>query len=688
MYDSPEDCETFVEEQEEGSDEISAPNHGHENAKMIGGHIRVRNQDSNRHVVLSSKKPPSYQSIGDSDSNSRDRESYSSSGENAFYYDESSNNKYNSNSNQYSRGSNYNRYRNSGYNRNRRLSHRHNEYNDNGQDYDTDHFNEEEYLENDANNSSTIENIDNHENGDAFDSESHGNSDHDGESDASDEEEGSIAERQRRQRRWRQNQGYSDGGYVTNSQGATLRVVWDATWESFHDLSQSTGGANFRSGDYVSAVFASPSGYRDFSDVWDDILLAKSGRDESELLESRSGDYDDIQSMYFFELEQYSLHGEAHDGSSWFASDRSGSNMHTSDVFGEELYYSATLCAGTSVSDPCGLELLPRGVYTWRVTGALNRHRYDVSYSFCGVWGVAQSEVVFEVDCDGDCVPLRVRELEDICEEAREEEWGERRNRYRYRWENEGEYDEYEAPVQLKGTIHIYDLHMDAANSTDLSDQDLGVIRESLVEEFRSVHRHNVSSSQETVQILSHRTIPSNSRKGSLSSRNLGEVLVSHEIEFLLTTVPSRYGVQGADKFGQLEGLAADLSSYLQQSMRSGVFVSRLTTRARVLGSSSLVSCGAASLKDLTLARRSGDADEELAWVGVVLGMALMMGTVMGVLLWYGRRTVSFIKRSDKKASNNSLGSSAIKTPPATVIQYTIHSTAHRSLFHEEVTCF
>lgn len=76
------------------------------------------------------------------------------------------------------------------------------------------------------------------------------------------------------------------------------------------------------------------------------------------------------------------------------------------------LYYSGTLCSGelSTLSDSdtsnCNIRL-DKGLYIWRVGGALSSTRESVSWLFCDTKGGASSELVFSVDSEGNCVPLR-----------------------------------------------------------------------------------------------------------------------------------------------------------------------------------------------------------------------------------------------------------------------------------------
>ena len=129
----------------------------------------------------------------------------------------------------------------------------------------------------------------------------------------------------------------------------------------------------------------------------------------------------------------------------WYTKDRFGSFLYVFDVDGYELYYTGTSCDSRSssltpcdedfpcdvkdfpISFPvsqdvmannnaaCDFKKLPPGKYTWRVTGALNPYYKEVSYEFCGMKGASSSEILFAIDCDGHCVPLKASSLEDIC---------------------------------------------------------------------------------------------------------------------------------------------------------------------------------------------------------------------------------------------------------------------------------
>lgn len=78
----------------------------------------------------------------------------------------------------------------------------------------------------------------------------------------------------------------------------------------------------------------------------------------------------------------------------------------TFDIFSadrKQLYASGRLC-DTAFQDECGA-YLSMGNYIWRVTGALDRESVGIAWRFCDQTGGASTELTFEIDEKGRCIP-------------------------------------------------------------------------------------------------------------------------------------------------------------------------------------------------------------------------------------------------------------------------------------------
>jgi len=98
-------------------------------------------------------------------------------------------------------------------------------------------------------------------------------------------------------------------------------------------------------------------------------------------------------------IEDFSLYGF---GNTWFDSHGFGTFYEITNINSTILYYSGTLCNGNG-GPACDIDLEP-GTYVWRVYGALDPHRVNVSWSFCDVHGGAMSNVEFIITQDKKCI--------------------------------------------------------------------------------------------------------------------------------------------------------------------------------------------------------------------------------------------------------------------------------------------
>jgi hypothetical protein len=99
-------------------------------------------------------------------------------------------------------------------------------------------------------------------------------------------------------------------------------------------------------------------------------------------------------------------------GGDWARDDYSGTHFYISDLAGQKLLSTGTLCGG-ELSGSC-LQDLKDGQYILRVTGDLNAYKTDHTWTFCGRVGLASDSLTFEIS-NGVCVPLlRVTTL-DAC---------------------------------------------------------------------------------------------------------------------------------------------------------------------------------------------------------------------------------------------------------------------------------
>ena len=99
-------------------------------------------------------------------------------------------------------------------------------------------------------------------------------------------------------------------------------------------------------------------------------------------------------------------------GGDWFRDEYSGTHFYISDVSGQELISTGTMCGGV-LTDSC-VQSLSDGEYTLRVTGDLNMYSADHSWNFCGRLGSGSDSLSFSIS-NGVCVPLLRVTTADTC---------------------------------------------------------------------------------------------------------------------------------------------------------------------------------------------------------------------------------------------------------------------------------
>ena len=354
---------------------------------------------------------------------------------------------------------------------------------------------------------------------------------------------------------------------------------------------------------------------------------------------------DDVDTDSSYDLEEYFIYGKdvMDEYTSWYTGDRDGSDFHVSDVGGNYLYYTGTLCHAVSDEAPCDLTELPAGEYAWRVTGALNPNHLYVTYDFCGIRGAYSTEIIFEIDCDGECVPLQARDLDEICYNNYHE--------YEFRFERGDNDEEGEKPsgisklqrpqrptLRPRTLCTLYgSVHIETHGANELSDRDKNVIRATLAKEFIDAGKGD-SSFQELVEILPSHTLPFASipLMPSVASSILGisklkllspmdiPKIHTHQIDFKVSLISENYGVDGSHK-KEVEVLAKDLTTYLHHMIDNGLFISKLISRARLEGLTSMLNVKAVRLEHLIALDERSIEDE---WFNSEKNLYIYSGTI------------------------------------------------------------
>jgi hypothetical protein len=274
-----------------------------------------------------------------------------------------------------------------------------------------------------------------------------------------------------------------------------------------------------------------------------------------------------------------------------------------------------------------------------------------VTYDFCGIRGSYSTEIIFQIDCDGSCVPIRVRNIDQICYEeveyeGEEEEGG---GAERAKVSDTGGLPSINRkprltirPVSLT-TLHG-SLHIETTQVTsELSDTDRSVIRATLAKEFSDAAGKGDASFQEIVEILPQAisTLSSSLYSSSLISswmhsirqlkllQAMDDVNVC-QIDFKVSLVSENYGVD-ASIVKDIDALAGDLFAYLHHSMNNGLFISKLRNIGRSGGFSSLMTVKTVHLAHLIVVdkRMTNETWLDVRYITLVSIVCIMAFSVL-----------------------------------------------------------
>jgi hypothetical protein len=350
--------------------------------------------------------------------------------------------------------------------------------------------------------------------------------------------------------------------------------------------------------------------------------------------------------------------------------------MHISDTGGDVLYYTATLADDMQVDAPCDLKSTPYGTYVMRTTGALNPYAYQVTYEFCGVKGSASSQLKYEIDCDGDCVPIEYLNRREVCSRLLQQGGSSQNNDD---GDDDGGYTQ-ETIVTLQGSINI-----EGISHTDFTNKDLEIIRTTLEDEF---HEAKMSSTNERSKVGIESWSPVSSENLlTIPARKLGLVTkgnaATYQINFHINLVAEHFNVDGSiDK--EIQGLAVDLTSYVHHSIKAGLFSSRIQSKVSDMESSSLKSIRSASLELLSVVdkevrmKKSLRTDIEKSPIGmIIIGCVVLLFVVLGGVIVKRRL------QSHQKEVND--GSNILVTLPSTLIHASIVNNGMSESTHREI---
>jgi len=250
--------------------------------------------------------------------------------------------------------------------------------------------------------------------------------------------------------------------------------------------------------------------------------------------------------------------------------------------------------------------------------------------------------------------------------------------------------------VTLQGSVHLRGME-----SKTMSAKDIVVIQNSIAQELSEASALVVSSGKrfianEAVSVDSWRDVSSlvgsDSRKliADLETETMA-MLPLTEVNFHIQVACDNYGVDGS-KENMISKLASDLSAYLHHSMKSGLFATRLVSRARAEDAVNLQEVRNVKLLNLELVHKKKTT------VGifdiVVVVSAVFGGLIAGVVLVWSLSSKAMDNKSLARVKNSELvmlsetnpteletqsRSTLIPVCPAVIPVSTIHSALQTS---------
>jgi len=301
----------------------------------------------------------------------------------------------------------------------------------------------------------------------------------------------------------------------------------------------------------------------------------------------------------------------------WFLPNGLGASYYITDVDGLTYYYVGTFCgqyAGAEGDDnaddedneACEIEL-PEGEYIYRVDGAFDPQKDQITWTFCETTGGVSEELQFTIDEDGECEPIKKYDLEDIC--SREE------------------YMNAQSFITLSGTFELGGMQVPRLTSSEEL-----LIKSALNKEFTETSTHRNVNDVVTVTSLAT----------SVKGTDHRSLLVGgvNEVSFQVKVASELYGLQGTKESKMIE-LANSIKGHVAKSMSSGIFVAKVVSLAHEGKVENLQTVNFAKLVDLQYVHESVVNEKLSGFASSVIVVGALVGVAFGLLVYRATRPVS-----------------------------------------------
>jgi len=268
---------------------------------------------------------------------------------------------------------------------------------------------------------------------------------------------------------------------------------------------------------------------------------------------------------------------------------------NTNDIYGPRVtfYSSDSVLLTSSVlsgNGPLSCEVkLPDGDYTLKVAKSLVDDS-TVSWKFCGKSGRQGAELHFKVlgeVCVGDAVKYNSVSCADLELTTLEE-----------------------AVVTVGGVMELH-----GVGSDELSPGDAKLLRNAITEEFSDANLGASPLPDHATEFLPMGALPVKRRLAGDEQRGM-----TKQVAFKVTMSAPKFEV-------------ADLKKYLDHSMTSGLFVTRVRSLGKAVASPRLNSLSKASLLDLHVVHQTLENEKMSMFASAVVGVCGVAGLVLATLL-------------------------------------------------------
>mmetsp|Transcript_7416 Transcript_7416/g.7633 ORF Transcript_7416/g.7633 Transcript_7416/m.7633 type:complete len:1197 (+) Transcript_7416:193-3783(+) len=259
----------------------------------------------------------------------------------------------------------------------------------------------------------------------------------------------------------------------------------------------------------------------------------------------------------------------------------------------EDVFFSGTLCGKHDAQ--CSVRF-PDGDYKWRVTGSVHDHKEDIEWRFCGVAGKASADLSFTVK-DGNCIPKKLEYASISCVAP-------------------GSilgigYHLAEAKVAIHGVMEL-----EGMGEGPLSAEETVLLRSAIAQEFRDAQVDNTPLYEDVTSVEPLMTHSSTRRLEDETESSANTKQVLFKVKMSMPTFDVK-----------------ELKTYLDQSMSSGLFVTRVRALSNTASNMKMQGLTKASLLDLRVIHETLENKTFSIEASLVMAVCGIAGLVFSILL-------------------------------------------------------